>query len=58
MELKEEEGICARAVKDGRMSFSYTFEKGEKAAPSLMENIAALMPFLDADPYYVLPARV
>ena len=35
IELKEEEGISLRAVKDGRRCFSYTFEKGEKAVSSL-----------------------
>ncbi len=56
MELKEEEGISLRAVKDGKRCFSYTFEKGEKAAHALLENVTALMPFLDADPCYMFPS--
>ncbi len=56
MEVKEEEGISLRAVKDGKRCFSYTFEKGEKAVSSLLGNVTALMPFLDADPCYVFPS--
>jgi PmbA protein len=55
VELKEEEGIALRAVKDGRMSFSYTFEKGQEAYRALMENVAAVMPFLEGDPHSVFP---
>src|SRR5208283_335528 len=55
MELKEEEGISLRAIKDGKRCFSYTFEKGEKAVSALLGNVTALMPFLDADPCYALP---
>ena len=55
MELKEEEGISLRAMKDGKRCFSYTFEKGEKAVSGLVGNITALMPFLDADPCDVFP---
>ena len=56
MELKEEEGISLRAIKDGKRCFSYTFEKGEKGARALVENVTALMPSLDTDPCDVLPA--
>jgi PmbA protein len=55
MELKEEEGISLRAIKDGKRCFSYTFEKGEKAVSALLGNVTALMPFLDVDPCYALP---
>ena len=37
------------------MCFSYTFEKEEKAASALVENVTGLMPFLEADPCYALP---
>ncbi len=40
------------------MCFSYTFEKGEKAASDLVGNVTALMPFLDADPCHVFPAGI
>ncbi len=55
MEVKEEEGIALRGLKNGRLSFSYTFEKGDKAASDLVGNATELMPFLDADPCYALP---
>ena len=51
-DVKEEEGISLRAIKDGKISFSYTYEQGEKAAAALRENGAVLMPFLDRDPFY------
>ena len=38
MEVKEEEGIALRGLKNGRLSFSYTFEKGDKAASDLVGN--------------------
>lgn len=56
IELKEEEGIALRGIKDGRMCFSYTFEKGERAASELVGNVSSLLPFLDPDPCYLLPA--
>jgi PmbA protein len=55
MEVKEEEGIALRGVKDGRMCFSYTFEKGEEAASRLAGNATELMPFLEADACNALP---
>ena len=47
--FKEEEGIALRAIKDRRLVFSYTYEKGEKAASALSENAVALVPFMDRD---------
>lgn len=55
-ELSEEEGIALRAVKNGQPIFSYTFEKGERAIAALIENARALMPFMEADGHYRLPA--
>ncbi len=51
-DFKEEEGISLRAIKDGKMVFSYTYEQGKKAAAALLENAAVLMPFLDHDPFH------
>ncbi|MGA3175184.1 MAG: metallopeptidase TldD-related protein [Syntrophorhabdales bacterium] len=53
--LKEEEGIALRGIRDGRMCFSYTFEKGDKGAAALAENARTVMPYLDADPCNGLP---
>jgi PmbA protein len=55
IELKEEEGISLRGIKDGKMAFSYTYERGEKAVSALVENAKLLMPFLEKDPFYALP---
>lgn len=57
LEVKEEEGISLRGIKDGKMSFSYTFEKGEKAADALIENSTLIMPFLEKDPCQVFPDK-
>ncbi len=48
-EVKEEIGIALRAVKDGRMVFSYTFDDEERAVASLLDNATAILPFLEED---------
>jgi PmbA protein len=53
LEVKEEDGISLRGIKDGKMAFSYTYEKGEKAASALIENARLIMPHLEADPYQI-----
>lgn len=57
VELKEEEGISLRGIKDGKMAFSYTFEKGEEAADGLIENGRLIMPFLETDRFHGLPEK-
>jgi PmbA protein len=54
-EIKEETGIALRAVKDGRMVFSYTFDGEETAVASLVENAGAVLPFLEEDRDRVFP---
>jgi PmbA protein len=57
MEVKEEEGVSLRCIRDGKMCFSYTFaQDGEKAASELLANVEALTPFLEKDPNHVFPA--
>ncbi len=55
LELKEEEGIALRGIKDKRMVFSYTFDGGDKALESLLENSKELIPFVDEDSDYGFP---
>ncbi len=57
LELKEEEGIALRGIKNNKMVFSYTFEKGEKALKSLLENSKELIPFVDEDEDYGFPEQ-
>jgi PmbA protein len=57
VEFKEEEGISMRAIKGEKMAFSYTFEKGEEAAASLLENARIIMPFLERDEFRVFPGE-
>jgi len=49
VELNEEEGVALRAIQDGRMVFSYTFEQGEKAAQALVGSAKMLVPFVEVD---------
>jgi PmbA protein len=55
-ELSEEEGIALRAVKNEQLVFSYTFEKGERAADALLENATTLLPFMQTDPFHRFPS--
>jgi PmbA protein len=48
VEIKEETGVALRALKDGRLVFSYAFD-GEEAAAALLENARAVLPFVDED---------
>ena len=57
VEMKEETGVAMRAVKDGRMVFSYTFDEGEDAAASLTGNASAILPFLEEDKDRVFPEK-
>ncbi|MDR2018325.1 MAG: TldD/PmbA family protein [Syntrophobacterales bacterium] len=54
-EIKEETGVAMRAVKGGRMVFSYTFDEGKEAIASLTSNTATILPFLEEDRDRVFP---
>ena len=49
IEIKEEQGVAMRAIKDGKVVFSYTYELEDRAASMLLENATALVPFVDTD---------
>lgn len=49
VEIKEEEGIALRGVRDNRMIFSYTFDRGDAAIDALVENGTTLMPYMEKD---------
>ena len=55
LEVKEEEGIALRGIKDNRMTFAYTYDQGERAAESLVQNLARLIPFGVYDDDWDLP---
>ncbi len=46
--IKEESGVALRAVKNGRMVFSYAFD-GKDTADVLLDNAEAALPFMDED---------
>ena len=55
--FREEDGIALRAVKGDRMVFAYTYEKGDRAAASLVEQAQPLVPFMDADEHLGFPEK-
>jgi len=57
LEVKEEEGVALRGLKDGRMVFSYSYEEGEKGISALLENARIVMPFLEKDRFHRLPEK-
>jgi PmbA protein len=57
VELKEEEGIALRGIKNNRMVFSYTYDKGDKGIATLLENTKMLMPFAEDDKDIGFPGR-
>jgi PmbA protein len=55
VEMNEEEGIALRGIKENKLIFSYTFEKGERTADALVDNATLLGPFVEADEGVILP---
>jgi PmbA protein len=55
VEMNEEEGIALRGIKENKLIFSYTFEKGERTADALVDNATLLGPFVAADEGVILP---
>jgi PmbA protein len=55
VEMNEEEGIALRGIKERKMIFSYTFEKGQKAADALLGNAKMLVPFIEVDQDATMP---
>lgn len=56
IEIKEEEGVALRAIKDHRMVFTYTYEP-DNAPESLLSNATALLPFMERDDDRFLPGK-
>ena len=55
VDMNEEEGIALRGIKERKMIFSYTFEKGHKAADALLGNAKMLVPFIEVDQDATVP---
>ena len=49
VEIKDEEGIALRGVKDKRLVFSYTYDRDDSAIEALIENGIALLPYVETD---------
>lgn len=48
IEIKEEEGVALRAMKDHRIVFTYTYDQ-DNAPELLLKNASALIPFIERD---------
>jgi len=55
VDMNEEEGIALRGIKERKMIFSYTFEKGRKAADALLGNAKMLVPYIEVDQDAAVP---
>jgi len=56
LEVKEEEGVAIRGIRNNRMTFAYTYDQGEKAAESLVQHLTHLAPFAVYDEGWNFPA--
>lgn len=49
VELKEEEGIALRVIKNNKLAFSYTYDDSDNALSSLLENTKNIVNLLEDD---------
>ncbi len=56
IEIKEEEGVALRALKDHRMAFTYTYDQ-DNAPELLLKNALALMPLMERDDDRFFPEK-
>jgi PmbA protein len=56
VEIKEEEGMALRAIKDRKMVFAYTFDR-DNAPEALLKNATTLLPFIERDDDNCFPVR-
>jgi PmbA protein len=57
VEIKKEDGVALRAVKDDRMVFSYSFGQGDSAIDALVENGIVLLSTTERDEMAGFPGR-
>jgi PmbA protein len=56
IEMKEEEGVALRAIKDHKMVFAYTYDR-DNASESLLKNATALLPVMERDDDRFFPGK-
>jgi predicted Zn-dependent protease len=56
IEIKEEEGMALRAIKDQKMVFTYTYDPDNVSA-ALLKNSKTLLPFMERDEDRFFPVR-
>ena len=56
IEMKEEEGIALRAIKDHKMVFAYTYDR-DNAPEALLKNATALLPVMERDDDRFFPGK-
>ncbi|MCX5812579.1 MAG: TldD/PmbA family protein [Proteobacteria bacterium] len=57
VEIKEEEGIALRGIKDKRLVFSYTYDRDDSAIEVLIENGVFLLPYVEKDESAGFPGK-
>lgn len=57
VDINEEEGVALRGIRDGKMVFAFTFDKGVNAVDALLDNAKTLIPFVETDEDAVLPGQ-
>jgi PmbA protein len=57
VEIKEEEGIALRGIKDKRLVFSYTYDRDDSAIEALVENSVTLLPYMEKDENAGFPGK-
>jgi len=56
IEMKEEEGMALRAIRDDRMAFSYTFDQNN-TSELLLKNTTSILPYLERDKDRLFPGK-
>jgi PmbA protein len=57
VEIKYEEGIALRGIKDKRLVFSYTYDREDMAIEMLIENGVSLLPYVEKDENAGFPGK-
>jgi len=57
VEIKEEEGVALRGIRDNRIVFSYTYEQEDDAIETFIEQGSDLLPFMEKDESAGFPVK-
>lgn len=57
VEIKEEEGIAFRGIKDNKLVFSYTYDRDDSSIEALVNNGSSLLPYLEENLNFGFPEK-